>query len=160
MSDDMDPMTNDEWLKSHVMPKLDKLEKRPDGQYIINVGLCWDRHRYKDLYEGRVRFSVFPKAVILPQDWEAHWSHVVNFYSYLQKKLESFDQPNARVDLRVYCSGASGCKKALVDAFNDNVKRKGFSLFSTPSNWKLIPMEYNRDKGYEEKPDIYSYPAE
>lgn len=161
MSEDMEPILNDDWFERHVIPKLDKLTRQDDGMYFINVGLCWNRHRYTDDHDGRVTFSVFPAKVTSPQDWTAHWPHAVRFLTALHNKLKSFDQDFARVDLRVYLSGAPGCRDALRDAFHDNVKRKGFPSFHTPFSWKYIPMHFNSVRGkYEEKPDIYSYEME
>ena len=157
MSDDMVPYSNEHWFDIHIVPKIDKIQKNPDGFYFINVGLCWNRHRYTDDHEGLVKFSVYPAKVISPQDWAAHWSHAVNFYRYLQAKLKSFGQEFARVDIRVYLSGAPGCRDALRDAFHCKEKRKGFPHFDTPFTWKYIPLNYNAATGkYEEKPDIYS----
>ena len=162
MSEGMEPFTNDEWFEKHVMPRLEQIEYQPSGQYFINVGLCWKRHRYEDDYEGRIKFSAFPGMVHNPQDWTAHWPHAVRFLKALHEKLQSFDRDiMPLVDLRVYLSGAPGCRDALRDAFHDNVKRKGFDCFHTPFTWRYIPMHYNAEtKKYEEKPDIYAYEAE
>ena len=160
-SDTNDPISNDEWFDSHILKKLDKLEFDPSGHYFVNVGLCWNRHRYTDDHDGRVTFSVFPAYVFHPQDWTQHWSHAVRFLTALHNKLKSFDQEFARVDLRVFLSGASGCRDALKDAFHDNVKRKGFPYFRTPFTWKYIPMHFHlASKKYEGKPDIYSHDME
>jgi len=160
-TDIMEPISNDEWFKSHIQPKLDKIIRQVDGMYFINVGLCWDRHKYNDAYEGKVGLSIFPKRTLSPQDWTHHWAHSVRFLTALHNKLKSFDQEFARVDLRVYLSGASGCRQALIDAFNDNVKRIGLPHFKTPFTWKLLPMNFNTvTRKYDEKPDCYSFPQE
>ena len=161
MSEDMEPIPNDDWFDIHIIPKINEITFQSSGMYFVNVGLCWNRHRYTDDYDGRVAFSVFPRTVLFPQDWTAHWSHSIRFLTALHNKLKSFNQEFARVDLRVYFSGAPGCRKAITDAFNDNVKRIGKPGFVTPFTWRLIPMHRNtQTMKYEEKPDIFSYPPE
>ncbi len=161
MSEDrefMPPKTNDEWFDSHIMKRINALEYQPTGMYFLNIGLCWRRHPYKDDYEGKVNFSLFPKMVITPQKWVPNFSHCVRFLDALQAKIESFGHGVGRVDIRLYISGASGPRHAIEYAFEDEFPRKGLPYFKTPLSWRLIPMVFNsQTKEYEEEPTINGF---
>ena len=91
---------------------------------------------------------------MVPQKWQPNFAHAVRFIETLKAKLESFEQPFARVDFRVYHSGAHGPRQALQHAFEDNVPRKGLPFVDVPFTWVYIPMQFNaKTKKYEEDPN-------
>lgn len=157
------PMENDQWFDNHVVPKIDKIEKRDDGIFIIAISLCWDRHPFNDAYAGRVNLAAYPHSVFVPQKWMPNFAHGVRFWKTLKAKLDTFkDKPNEmhRVDIRLYTSGASGPKTALINAFDDRYPRQGLPYFETPITWSLIPMTWNSStRNYEEEPLITSLPT-
>lgn len=160
-SSKFEPMENDVWYNTHVVPKINEIEYQDSGHYFINVMLCWDRHKFRDAYEGRLSLAVFPRAVMVPQKWQPNFPHAVRFIETLKAKLKSFGHEYARVDFRVYHSGAHGPRQALQHAFEDEVPRKGLPFVHTPFPWVFIPMQFNaRTRKYEEEPTIYSLPPE
>ena len=82
-----------------------------------------------------------------------------SIYRDLKAKLKSFGQEYARVDFRVYHSGAHGPRQALQHAFEDNTPRQGLPFVEVPFTWRYIPMQWNmQTRTYEEDPTIYSLP--
>lgn len=155
----LEPLENDEWYDMHVVPKINEIEYSDTNMYFINVMLCWDRHKFRDAYEGRLTLAVFPRAVMVPQKWQPNFAHAVRFIETLKEKLKSFGQEYARVDFRVYHSGAHGPRQALQHAFEDNTPRKGLPFVEVPFTWRYIPMQWNmQTRTYEEDPTIYSLP--
>ena len=53
------PLENDDWYDMHVVPKINEIEYQDSGHYFINVMLCWNRHRFRDAYEGKLSLAVF-----------------------------------------------------------------------------------------------------
>lgn len=159
-TEDFEAVSNDEWFDTHVYPKIDRITQREDGMYFLAISQCWERHKYNDEYAGPVKLAAFPKKVKTPQKWQPNFSHAVRFWQTLKNKLDSIGATNARVDIRLYLSGASGPKTALLYAIEDNIPRQGLPFFETPFNWAIIPMIWNSEtRKYEEEPTIYSYPA-
>lgn len=153
-----EPLENDDWYDMHVIPKINEIKKEKSGLYFINVMLCWNRHRFRDAYEGRLSLAVFPGAVMVPQKWQPNFAHAVRFIETLKEKLKSFGHEYARVDFRVYHSGAHGPRQALQHAFEDNTPRTGLPFVKVPFTWRYIPMQFNaKAKKYEEDPTIYSF---
>jgi hypothetical protein len=161
-TEDFDPMGNDEWFERHVVPHINKIEKNNDGIYIIPISQHWERHPYHDDYSGKVELAIFPKKVFTAQKWGPNFGQAVRFFKTLKAKLDSFkDKPDElqRVDIRLYLSGASGPRRAILNAWEDSYPRQGLPFFKTPITWSLIPMNFNWEtKKYEEEPLLSSYP--
>jgi len=154
--DKVEPLSNDEWYERHVEEKIENLKIESSGYYSINIGLCYKRHLYVDELEGRVDFSIFPMIVEVPQKWTSNYGHSVRFLRALQAKIDSFNQPGAIIDIRLYISGASGCFKAFEYAYYDHKERNGFEYFERPASWMCKYMIWNNSiTTYEEEPAIY-----
>ena len=69
-----DPLENDDWYDMHVVPKINEIEYQDSGHYFINVMLCWNRHRFRDAYEGKLSLAVFPGSVMVPQKWQPNFA--------------------------------------------------------------------------------------
>ena len=157
MSYDNDgPISNDDWFERHVSKKIESLQREDSGYYAINIGLCYKRHVYVDEFKGTVKFSVFPMMVESPQKWTSNYGHTIRFLRTLKAKIDSFKQPGAIIDIRLYISGASGCFKAFEYAYYDHKKRPVFEYFERPAQWMCKYMIWNNNtKAYEEESAIY-----
>ena len=154
--DKVGPLSNSDWFERHCTLKIDALKKEDSGYYAINIGLCYKRHEYVDEIKGNVRFSIFPMMVESPQKWTSNYGHAIRFLRALQAKIDSFNQPGAIIDLRLYISGASGCFKAFEYAYFNKQAKPGFEHFDTPESWMCKYMIWNSDiKTYEEESAIY-----
>ena len=82
--EELEPLPDEEWTHRHIVPYLlENLEKREDETYVIKLGLSYDRHKYRDEDGNAIKFALFSKKVIEPQNWEAHYEHVFNFLKFI-----------------------------------------------------------------------------
>jgi hypothetical protein len=155
-ADKVDPLSNDDWFERHVEDKIENLEIKESGYYSIDISLCYKRHLFVDEFGGRVDFSVFPMIVEVPQKWTSNYGHAIRFLRTLKAKIDSFNQPGAIIDIRLYISGASGCFKAFEYAYYNKQAKQGFEHFDAPESWMCKYMIWNNNiQTYEEESAIY-----
>ena len=158
--EELDPLSDEEWTHRHIVPYLlDNLEKREDETYVIKLGLSYDRHKYRDEDGNAIKFALFSKKVIEPQNWEAHYEHVFNFLKFIKARIHAnFGQPNAKVTFYLYTSGATGLLLAWLYAFHGHKGNghKRFETFKKPETWKYVSMVFDSvDKTYYPFEDIW-----